>query len=101
MRSDSAPFPSGPGDPADRTIRGDPSLLTGAAAELRSTPTGRTDGAPLPGEFVQFGLARLLDALATAMREPHGLPHDVVSAAEELARHIHTYLRPGTDDAAG
>jgi hypothetical protein len=87
---------------SDWTIRGEPSLLTGAAAELRSTPTGRTDGAPLPGEFVQFGLARLLDTLAVAMREPRGLPHDVVSAAEELARHIHTYLRPGSDgDAPG
>jgi hypothetical protein len=84
------------------TIRGEPGLLTGAAAKLRGAPVSRADRAPLPGEFVQFGLARLLDALAAAMRGPHGLPHDVVSAAEELSRHVRTYVRTGgSDDARG
>jgi hypothetical protein len=82
-------------DPVRWTIRGDPALLTGAAAELRGAPLGRTDGAPLPGDFVMFGLARLLDSLAAAVRAPAGLPHDVVSAAEELSRHVLTYVRPG------
>jgi hypothetical protein len=82
--------------PGDRwTIRGEPALLTGAAAELRSAPPGRTDGAPLPGGFVLFGLARLLDTLAAAMQRAGGLPHDVVSAAEEVAHHVRTYVRPG------
>ena len=84
------------------TIRGEPALLTGAAAELRSAPLGRADGAPLPGEFVMFGLARLLDALAAAMWGSRELPHDVVSAAEELSRLVRTHLRPsGGDDGRG
>ena len=48
-----------------------------------------------------FGIARLLDTLAAAMRGPNGLPHEVVSAAEDLAQHVLTYLQtgePGQDD---
>jgi hypothetical protein len=88
-------------DARHRTIRGEPKLLTSAAASLRSSPVGRRDGAPLPGAFVMLGIARLLDALAGAMRGPHGLPPEVVSAAEDLAQHALTYLQtgePGKDD---
>ena len=88
-------------DARHRTIRGEPKLLTSAAAGLRSSPVGRRDGAPLPGAFVMFGIARLLDTLAAAMRGPHGLPHEVVSAAEDLAQHVLTYLQTdesGEDD---
>jgi hypothetical protein len=81
-----------------QTIRGESELLTRAAAKLRSSPGGRTDGAPLPGEFVMFGIARLLDTLAAAMRGSPGLPHEVVSAAEDLAQHVLTYLQPGGPD---
>jgi hypothetical protein len=95
MSGDSAPDHEA--DPG-RTIRGEPELLVAAAAELRGGPAGRLDGAPLPGEFVMFGVARLLDALAAAMRGERGLPHDVVSAGEDLARHVLTYLRPGESD---
>jgi hypothetical protein len=95
MSGDSgADHEAGPG----RTIRGEPELLVAAAAELRGAPAGRLDGAPLPGEFVMFGVARLLDALAAAMRGERGLPHDVVSAGEDLARHVLTYLVPGESD---
>jgi hypothetical protein len=97
----STPHPPSGADRPGWTIRGEPALLTGAAAELRSAPVGRADHAPLPGEFVQFGIARLLDALAVAMRGPHGLPHDVVSAAEELSRHVLTYVRTGGSADAG
>jgi hypothetical protein len=90
-------------DSRHRAIRGEAELLSSAAAGLRSCPVGRADRAPLPGEFVMFGTARLLDTLAAAMRGPRGLPHDVVSAAEDLAQHVLTYLQagePGEDDGA-
>jgi hypothetical protein len=77
------------------TIRGRPGLLVEAAAQLRGSPAGRRDSAPMPGEFVMFGVARLLDTLAVAMEGERDLPHDVVSAAEELAHHVLTYIVPG------
>jgi hypothetical protein len=76
------------------SIRGEPALLVEAAARLRGSPAGRRDAAPLPGEFVMFGVARLLDTLAVAMEGERDLPHDVVSAAEELAHHVLTYIVP-------
>jgi hypothetical protein len=77
------------------SIRGESALLVEAAAQLRGSPAGRRDAAPLPGEFVMFGVARLLDTLAAAMDSERDLPHDVVSAAEELAHHVLTYIVPG------
>jgi hypothetical protein len=82
-------------DDAGWTIQGRSELLVEAAAQLRGSPAGRRDAAPLPGEFVMFGIARLLETLAVAMDREEGLPHDVVSAAEELAHHVLTYVVPG------
>jgi hypothetical protein len=46
------------------------------------------------GEYVMFGVARLLDALAHSLRSGDDVHHTVVSAAMEIADHVTTYLLP-------
>jgi hypothetical protein len=46
------------------------------------------------GEYVMFGVARLLDALAHSLRSGDDVHHTVVSGAMEIADHVTTYLLP-------
>ena len=64
-----------------------------AATELRRRPPG---GPHDPGPYAVLGIARLLDALADTLHSGDRLRHDVVTATDELARHIHRYV-PGHD----
>jgi hypothetical protein len=68
-----------------------------AADELRRRPSG---GRGDPGQYALYGLARLLDALAGSAERGDDLRDEVVSAAVELARHIHRYV-PGHDSDPG
>jgi hypothetical protein len=74
------------------SIRGDPALLTEAAAALRGARAEQIFEARFPGEYVMSGIARLLDSLAREMRDNGTLGHDVVSAATEMSRHVLAYL---------
>lgn len=68
-----------------------------AAELLRQRPPG---GPHDPGPYGLHGIARLLDALANAADRGDDLRHDVVTAADELARHIDRYVPradPGSD----
>jgi hypothetical protein len=67
-----------------------------AAEELRRRPPGGPDD---PGPYALQGVARLLEALANAADRGDHIHHDVVTAAEELARHIHRYV-PGHDPSS-
>jgi len=64
-----------------------------AAEELRCRPPG---GPNDPGPYALHGIARLLEALANSADRGDHVRHDVVTAADELARHIHRYA-PGLD----
>lgn len=68
-----------------------------AADELRRRPSG---GHNDPGQYALYGIARLLDALASSAERGDELRQEVVSAAVELARHIHRYV-PGHDSDPG
>lgn len=74
------------------TIRGDPARLTEAAEALRGAQAEQVFGVRFPGEYIMFGIARLLESLAREMRDNDTLGHDVVSAATEMSGHILTYL---------
>jgi hypothetical protein len=45
-----------------------------------------------PGEYALFGISRLLDALAGAVERGDELRDEVLSATDDLCRHIHHYL---------
>ncbi len=80
-------------DPTDRwSLHGDPARLTAAARVLRDGDAERLFGTRFPGEFVLFGVARLLDAVAHDLRDHVDLSHAVVSAATEVAEHVLAYV---------
>jgi hypothetical protein len=80
-------------DPANRwAIHGDPMRLAAAAAALRAGNAEEIFGTRYPGEYVMTSVARLLEAIATKIRERADLGHDVVSAATELAEHALAYV---------
>jgi hypothetical protein len=60
-----------------------------AASALRRRPPG---GEHDPGEYALFGISRLLDALAGAVERGDELRDEVLSATDDLCRHIHHYL---------
>jgi hypothetical protein len=60
-----------------------------AATDLRRRPAG---GAHDPGEYALFGVARLLDALAESLERGDVLRDEVLSAADDLSRHIYHYV---------
>jgi hypothetical protein len=67
------------------SIRGNPELLTKAAAVLFNR-LARRENEPLPlPQTVIFHLAHLLDTVAVSMRRRDDLPHAVVSAVTEIA----------------
>jgi hypothetical protein len=69
-------------------IHGEPDLLVEAARKLRlGIKMGAYHSHP-PGEYAMFGIARLLDAIASAMRVSHAPHPQVVSAAAEVAHHV-------------
>jgi hypothetical protein len=76
------------------SIAGDPDRLTAAAALLRRAKAQQVFASQFPGEYVMSGVARLLDALASAMRDQTPLGHEVVSASTEIAEHVLAYV-PG------
>ncbi|MCE3552010.1 hypothetical protein LWC33_11125 [Pseudonocardia sp. RS11V-5] len=81
------------------TIRGDPALLSDAAAALRAARAEQIFGSRFPGEYVMAGIARLLESLAYEMRtDDSALTRDVVLAATDMSRHVLRYL-PELDDA--
>jgi hypothetical protein len=72
-------------------------LWRAAAEELRQRPPG---GPNDPGQYALLGIGRLLDALANAADRGDDLRFDLVTAADELAGHIHRYVPrddPGSD----
>jgi hypothetical protein len=81
------------GDSTGRwALRGDPALLTEAATALRVARAEQIFGDRFPGEYVMSGVARLLEAIASEMREKDTLGHGVVSAATDMSAHILRYL---------
>lgn len=60
-----------------------------AANDLRRRPAG---GEHDPGEYALFGISRLLDALAGSLERKDELRDEVLSAADDLSRHIHHYI---------
>jgi hypothetical protein len=74
------------------TIAGNPDRLTAAAAVLRRAKARQVFASQFPGEYVMSGVARLLDALACAMRDQTRLGHEVVSSATEIAEHVLAYV---------
>ena len=75
-----------------RPLHGDPARLTAAAAVLRAGDAAQIFGDRLPGEFVMFGVAQLLEAVAARMQEHADIGHSVVSAATGLAEHVLAYV---------
>jgi hypothetical protein len=76
----------------ERPLHGDPARLIAAAAVLRAGDAAQIFGERFPGEFVMFGVAQLLEAVAAKMQEQADLGHSVVSAATGLAEHVLTYV---------
>jgi hypothetical protein len=53
---------------------------------------------PPSGPFVYNSVAKLLEGLGHSMAQHGQLPHDVVRAASEIARHIRTYRGDAASD---
>lgn len=75
-------------------LHGDPALLVEAARRLRLGIERGVYRSQPPGEYAMFGIARLLDAIAVAMRADGGTHVGVVSCATEVAHHVLTYVLP-------
>jgi hypothetical protein len=81
-------------DETMRGVRGGPELLAAAADELRRGLSAPEVQGKVPTEYVRYGTARLLDALAASVRNGDQVHHAVLSAANEMARHVMTHLVP-------
>jgi hypothetical protein len=75
-------------------VHGDPALLVEAARKLRLGIEMGVYRSHPPGEYAMFGVARLLDAVASSMHIDGAVHHTVVSSATEIAHHVLTYLLP-------
>ena len=102
-RTDSDPMTT----PTDLTshwpLRGDPTRLMAAAAVLRAGDAEQIFGTRFPAEYVMASIARLLEGLASKLRDHVDLGHEVVSAATDIAEHVLAYVprkgrAAGTDD---
>jgi hypothetical protein len=75
-------------------LAGDPAVLADAARTLRARSAELDPDSPLSAPFVYNSVAKLLEALEhhmTARLPRSPLPHDVVQAAMDIARHVRTY----------
>jgi hypothetical protein len=75
-------------------LHGDPGLLVEAAARLRRGIEAGVYRSHPPGEYAMFGVARMLDAIASSMRIDGRMQLTVVSSATEVAHHVLTYVHP-------
>ena len=80
-------------------LHGDPVRLVAAAAVLRAGNAEQIFGTRFPGEYVMISVARLLEAVASKIRERVDLGYEVLTAATEIAEHALDHVpRDGADD---
>ncbi len=68
-----------------------PPFLIDAAATLRAAAAQTEDQVPVPREFALNAIAKLLDTIGRAIDRPTPLPHELVEAGNEIARHVRRY----------
>jgi hypothetical protein len=78
------------------SIGGEAAVLSDAAVSLRAAAAQPDDHVPVSREFVFNAVAKLLEAMGEAIGHGTPLPHDLVEAGSEIARHVRRY-RPRGD----
>jgi hypothetical protein len=76
------------------SLHGEQARLVEAARTLRSGAALQVYRSHPPDEYVMFGVARLLDAIAYSLRTGDDVHHTVVSGAMEIADHVLRYVLP-------
>jgi hypothetical protein len=76
------------------SLHGEQARLVEAARTLRSGAALEVCRSYPLDEYVMFGVARLLDAIAHSLRVGDDVHHTVVSGAMEIADHVLTYVLP-------
>jgi hypothetical protein len=86
---------AGAGDDSSWSLGGQAAVLVDAAATLRAAAAepGRV---PVSREFAFNAVAKLLETIGQAIDRGTPLPHELVDAGSEIARHIRRY-GPDTD----
>jgi hypothetical protein len=70
------------------SIGGEAALFSDSAASLRVAAAQPDDSVPVSREFLYNAVAKLLEAMGEAIRHGTPLPHGLVEAGSEIARHV-------------